>query len=391
MLNALVTVFTPIFYGIAIAYILNPIMVFFERLYAIVAKKVFKIKNNKYQKRARTASVILSIIVLFALLWLLISSILPQLYNTVLSLINYIPDGFDKLKEWYDQFVQSEPQWLSSMGISVETILENIEKWFTDNLASAANYVLQYITSGIVGAVSFVTNLILGVCVAVYVLFEKHTIFAHIKKTVYAMFKKSRADAVVNIGVHTKNIFNGYIYGRILGCLVVFAATFIFMLIMNMPYGILISTVVGVTNFIPFFGPFIGAIPSVLILLIHDPIMGISFTIFTLILQQIEGNLITPLITSDTTGVSPFWVTVAFLVGGGFFGLLGLILSVPVFSVIYYIVKVLVERKLQNKALPVATDAYMTNNDFNTDSITEKLGNILKSKKKNKTDTDKKL
>ena len=162
------------------------------------------------------------------------------------------------------------------------------------------------------------------------------------------------------------------------------------MLIMKMPYAILISTIVCITNFIPFFGPFIGAVPSILILLLHDPIMALTFTIFTLALQQVEGHFLTPLIISDTTGVSPFWVTVALLIGGGLFGVFGLILSVPIFSVLYYIIKALVERKLETKQLPTSTEAYVVDNDFKSGAPEKgKLASIFKAKKKKNSKADK--
>lgn len=385
IISKLISVFTPIFYGIAIAYILNPVVVFFERLYAVIAVKTFKIKTEKYKKHANTVAIILSVLLMVALIWVLINSVLPQLYHTIIALIGYVPYGIDKIKELYESFAHHDNTWLNSMGVSIDSILENIESWFTNNLASTINSALQYITSGVVFAVSFIANFVIGICVAVYLMREKNRIFAHIKKTVYSLLKKEKADAAVKIGIHAKNIFNGYIYGTLIGCIIVFAATFIFMILMKMPYAILISSLVCVTNFIPFFGPFIGAVPSILILLLHNPVMAFTFTIFTLALQQIEGHFLTPLIISDTTGVSPFWVTVALLVGGGLFGVFGLILSVPIFSVIYYIIKTIVERRLNDKDLPVSTEAYITDNDFTVKkNSTKKLSTILKNK--NKTD-----
>lgn len=383
ILSKIISVFTPVFYGIAIAYILNPVVTFFERLTALIAVKLFKAKTDKYKNAAKNISIVLALLVLLAAIWVLIDSVLPQLYHTIIALINYVPSGLDKIKEIYESLAHDNNSWLASVGLSFDSLLESIEQWFTESLSSAVDSVLRYVTSGVVVAVSFVANFVIGICVAVYLLKEKSRIFAHIKKITYAFLKKDKADDAVRIGVHAKNIFNGYIYGTLIGCIIVFAATFVFMLIMGMPYAILISALVCVTNFIPFFGPFIGAVPSILILLLHDPIMALTFTIFTLALQQIEGHFITPLIISDTTGVSPFWVTVALLVGGGLFGIIGLILSVPIFSVIYYIIKTLVEQRLANKTLPVSTEAYIKENDFEPNNVNGgKLSAMLKNKKK---------
>lgn len=356
----ILSILTPIFFGIAIAYILNPVVVFFEGIYLLIANKFFKPKTNKYKKHANTVAILLAIILLAVVLSVLISSVLPQLYQTIMSLIGYVPGAIDKIEKLYNDFAANENSWLEMLGINIEDILSDIEKWLTHNLTDYVNSALKYITSGVVSVVSFLINFIIGICVAVYLLKEKNTMFGHMKKITYAVFNKQKADFIVKSGNHAKKIFGGYIYGNIVGCLIVFTATFLFMLIMRMPYVLLISTIVCLTNFIPFFGPFIGAAPSTLILLLHDPMMALYFAIFTLILQQVEGHFLTPLIISDSTGVSPFWVTFALLVGAGFFGLPGLIFSVPIFSVIYYLVKTYSEKKLQEKELSIATADYMT-------------------------------
>ncbi len=371
--SKIANVLEPVFYGIALAYLLNPIMVVFEKLYAFAATRIFKAKTDKYKKLGTTVSIVFTILVLFVLVYILFSSILPQLYQTIMSLIGFIPDGLDKVSEWYDDLRISDAQWIKTLGLDFDDLLNRVEVWFTENLAGMANQVLGYITTGVKSAVSFIANVVIGLCVAVYLLKEKNVLFAHLRKATYAIFKKPRAENIVRMGVQAKDIFNGYIYGNVVGCLIVFAATLIFMKITGMPYAILISTIVAITNFIPFFGPFIGAVPSILILLIYDPMMAITFTIFTLVLQQVEGHFLTPLIISDQTGVSPFWVTVALLVGAGFFGIMGLILAVPIFSVIYYILKEAFEKKLSEKRLPVATDEYVIDNDFEIGNVFSKL------------------
>ncbi len=378
--SVVMAVFTPIFYGIAIAYILNPVVVFFKRLYSLVAIKIFKAKSDAYKKQAGVVAIVLAIALLLLALWILLSLVLPQLFQTIITLVDYVPNEFDEVTNWLSQYVDPEKQWTIWLDSIARSLLDKIEAWFTDDLSKTITLALQYITSGVVTVISTVFDIIIGICVAVYLLKDKNKIFAHIHKIVYAVFNKKTSAMVINIGVHAKNIFNGYIYGTLLGSIIVFIATLTFMLITNMPYAILISTIVCITNIIPFFGPFIGAVPSIFILLLYNPATAVLFAIFTLIIQQVEGHFLTPLLISGTTGVSPFWVTTALLVGGGFFGLSGLLFSVPIFSVIYYLVKLFVENKLKNKDLPVETVDYESQTDYDYSRIT----NAVKAKRKKK-------
>lgn len=379
-IDAVISVFTPIFYGIAIAYILNPVVVFFKRLYSLVAVRVFNVKSDAYKKQAGVFAIILAIALLLFALWILLSSILPQLFQTIITLIEYIPNEFDEITKWLSQYVDPDKQWTVWLDTITKSLLNKIEIWFTDDFQKIITLALQYITSGVATVISVVFDIIVGICVAVYLLKDKNQIFAHMRKITFALFGQKHSKVILDIGIHAKNIFNGYVYGTLLGSLIVFIATLAFMLITNMPYAILISTIVCITNIIPFFGPFIGAIPSIFILLLYNPTTAVLFTIFTLIIQQVEGHFLTPLLISGTTGVSPFWVTTALLVGGGFFGLSGLLFSVPIFSVIYYLIKLFIENKLKLKSMPVETSSYENQNDFDYSKIT----NVFKSKKHSK-------
>lgn len=377
-ISGVMAVLTPIFYGIAMAYILNPIVVFIKRLYSLVAIKIFRVKTNVYKKQAGIVAIALAIVLLLLVLWILLSSILPQLFQTIMTLIDYIPNEFDEITKWISQYVDPDKQWTVWLDTIARSLLDTLEAWFTDDFSNTISLALHYITSGIVTVVSTLFDIIVGICVAVYLLKDKNQIFAHIRKIVNAIFNKKASDVIIDIGIHAKNIFNGYVYGTLLGSIIVFIATLTFMLITKMPYAILISTIVCITNIIPFFGPFIGAVPSIFILLLHNPTTAVLFAIFTLIIQQVEGHFLTPLLISGTTGVSPFWVTTALLVGGGFFGLSGLLFSVPIFSVIYYLIKLFVENKLKKKNLPFETVNYENQSDYDYSRIT----NITRSKEK---------
>lgn len=384
LLSGVLSTLSPIFYGIAMAYILNPIVVFFEQCYAFVAQRVFKIKTDNYKKRASVIAIALAVILLVFIIWILLSSILPQIFTTIQTLIGYIPSEFDEVQSWIEQFVNPEKQWTVWLHSLLTSLLDKIEVWVKTDIQQSIPSAIQFISSGVMSVVTAVFDFVVGICVAVYLLNDKHKLFAHLRKVVYAIFNRKTANTVVELGIRIKLIFNRYVYSTILGSLIVFTTTFIFMIITDMPYALLISTLVCITNIIPFFGPFIGAIPSTFILLLHDPATAFLFALFTLILQQVEGHFLTPLLISGNTGISPFWVTVSLLLGGGLFGLGGLLFAVPVFSVIYYLIKVFTETRLAAKELPIDSEKYVYNSDFDYTKIKKNIHKRIEKSKQNR-------
>lgn len=205
---------------------------------------------------------------------------------------------------------------------------------------------------------SFIVNMLIGIVVAVYALIEKDVFVGQTKKLTYTLFKPERANSIIDTARHGDKIFGGFLSGKILDSIIVGVITFICLSIFKMPYTLLISVIIGVTNIIPFFGPFIGAIPCAFFILLIDPVQCLWFVIFIVILQQIDGNIIGPKILGTTTGISEFWVTFALLLFGGLFGFIGMIIGVPLFAVIYYIIKNLVNKKIQERGLPTQSALY---------------------------------
>ena len=182
------------------------------------------------------------------------------------------------------------------------------------------------------------------------------------RKIVYAFNTPRRANIILHIASKTNKTFSGFIIGKIIDSAIIGVLCFIGLTILKMPYTLLVSVIVGVTNVIPVFGPYIGAIPSTILILLVDPMKGLYFVIFIFLLQQLDGNVIGPMILGDSTGLSAFWVMFAILIGGGLFGLGGMIVGVPTFAVIYYIIKMLIQQKLEQKNLPIETENYNEKN-----------------------------
>lgn len=278
----------------------------------------------------------------------------PQLVESITGLVNDIP------RYLYDMKVILE-QTLNETDISPEYMT-----LINDKLTEITNWVLQLVTNllpiigGIVMAfASSVWNIILGIIISVYLLVDKEKFFALGKKVVVALFNDKHANIILNLANRTNLTFGKFIGGKIIDSAIIGVLTFIILTIFKMPYSLLISVIIGITNIIPFFGPFIGAIPSAIIILFISPIKAVWFGVIILVIQQIDGNIIGPKILGDSIGISAFWILFAILVAGKLFGLVGMIIGVPMFALIYSIVKDVIEIRLSKKGLPTDTTEYL--------------------------------
>ena len=250
-------------------------------------------------------------------------------------------------------------------------ITDTVETFFEDDIFSKVQTYLTSITSGVIYGVKFVLNVIVGLIISVYVMADQEHFAGQAKKIVYAMFKPVRANVIVDTVRKSNEIFSGFISGKILDSAIIGVLAYIVLAIMKMPDTVLVAVIIGVTNVIPFFGPFIGAIPAILITLLigavpsfiiivlQNPIQGLYFLIFIVVLQQIDGNIIGPKILGSSTGLSAFWVVFAILVFGGLWGFPGMLLGVPLMAVIYYVAQKTVSYFLKKRGLTTDTLAYV--------------------------------
>ena len=234
----------------------------------------------------------------------------------------------------------------------------SLQKWMRTDLLDKVNEVMTHLTVGLYTLIMEMFHAVIGVIVSVYILFGKETFINQSKKAAYAIFPAERANLLIHIAVKTNEIFGGFIIGKMIDSIIIGILCFIGTSILKMPYAMLVSVIVGVTNVIPFFGPYIGAIPSAVLIALADPMKGIYFLIFILLLQQFDGNFLGPKILGNSTGLTGFWVIFAITVFGGLFGILGMIVGVPIFAVIYAAIKAVVNTFLRKKDLPVETEQY---------------------------------
>lgn len=343
----------PIFYGIGIAYLLDPLCKNIQKRLRPLLKK-----QRKGDSIAKGVAIALSLLLGIALVAVLIGMIVPSLGESISTIVEEAPRQMENFVSWLEKTASGKSEAMANLGMVIEKISEGIEDWMKTDLVSTMGNVVSAVTTGMIDVVTFLFNLLVGIVVAVYVLVDKEKFLGESKKLVYTLFKPQTADTIIDTARHGHKIFGGFLYGKILDSAIVGVLTFITLTILKTPYALLVSVIVGVTNIIPFFGPFIGAVPSAIIILLAEPIQGLYFIIFVIILQQIDGNIIGPKILGNTTGISEFWVTFALLLFGGIFGFFGMIIGVPLFAVVYYVVVLLMNRRLEKKNLPTDSSVY---------------------------------
>lgn len=379
----------PIIAGSILAYLLNPILIFFERvMFRPLGGKLFK-KNEKSQKKfSRACGVTCTLIVFFVVLVGGVYMVAPQVYQSILKIVTEAPTYYQNVNSWIADISKDNPELGQYLIPVLDRIYNQVLTYLNESILPNIDKIVAGITSGIVGGLKMLLNVIVAVIVSVYVMSEKETLVSVGKKLTYSLFSRKNANAVVRGVRYADQVFGGFINGKIIDSFIIGVLCYIFMIIVDFHYPVLISMIVGVTNVIPYFGPFIGAIPSILILLMMDFKQGLIFAVFVLILQQCDGNIIGPLILGDRLKISSMWILFAILVGGGFFGIPGMILGAPCFACIYALVSTFCKAKLKSKDLPLQTSEYLTIDQVSDDRIVRFDPDVaLRSKKGEEKDT----
>lgn len=350
----------PIVAGSILAYLLNPILNFFERnMFGPLSKKLLK-KSEKTQKKfSRACGVTCTLIMFFVMLVGGIYMVAPQVYQSILKIVTEAPTYYNNVNSWIGDISKDNPELGQYLIPMLDRIYNQALAYVNEDILPNMDKIVAGVTSGIVGGLKMLLNVVVSVIVSVYVMSEKEVLISVGKKLTYSLFSRKNANAVVRGARYANQVFGGFINGKIIDSFIIGLLCYIFMVIVDFHYPVLISMIIGVTNVIPYFGPFIGAIPSILILLMMDFKQGLIFAVFVLVLQQCDGNIIGPLILGDRLKISSMWILFAILVGGGFFGVPGMILGAPCFACIYAMVSTFCQTKLKEKALPLQTSAYL--------------------------------
>ena len=358
--SRLVQILAPFIWGLVISYLLTPLMMSIEKhLFFPLSKKIYKnSKKNTGKGFARGMSVLLSEIVLVLILVALVYLILPQMLSSIQTLIQNSGIYMDNLSAWLDGLFKNYPLLDQYVGDLLESININLGNWLQTTLLPRLGNVVTSVTSGVYGVAKSIYNLIIGIIVSIYLLNDKEGFLAAVKRMSYSVFSVETVERI-RIGLNfVDKTFMSFLNGKLLDSFIIGIICYIVCSILQMPYTLLVSVIVGVTNIIPFFGPLIGAVPSALIILMVNPTKCLIFVIFVIILQQIDGNIIGPRILGNSTGITGFWVIFSIILGGGLFGFWGMFLGVPVFVVLYSLANNLIVKKLKRSDLPWELNDY---------------------------------
>ncbi|SJZ94924.1 AI-2E family transporter [Anaerorhabdus furcosa] len=335
-----INVSMPFIFGMAIAFLLTPIVVYVE------SKLLTKSKIKDSMKRI--IGVVCAVLFLILLIGGILALLIPQLYVSVMTLSGAMGQYIDEAQKFISNlsinstFYEKILEYLFAYGEQIVNVtIEGMQQYLPQILNYSWGFVIR------------ILNFFVGVFIAVYILLSKERFGLQFKKLLFAVFPLNFANRTIKLSRLTTHMLNSFVVGKFIDSVIIGIICFVGMLIFKMPYAVLISFIVGVTNMIPVFGPFIGAIPGIFILLMANPISAVWFALWILALQQFDGNILGPYILGDSLGLPSLWIMFSIIVGGGFFGVVGMFLGVPLFSVIYIVIKEFVENRLKKKELEV--------------------------------------
>ena len=365
-IGAFLGALTPFIIGLGIAFLLNPVVKILKKPMRKLTGKWCK-TQAKADSLANVFSVILTIVLFIAFLVILLSIVLPQIKDSVLKLYDNIPTYMNNVKNWLNNIFKGNQSVMDVINKYLDNFQETMSKLLSNTLIPNLDTILLKVTSGIMGVFGAVINIFVGIIVSIYVLLDKEKMKAKSKKLIYSTFSKERGNKVLDGLEYVNRVFGGFINGKVIDSLVIGILTGLFCTIVDMPYGALVAVIIGVTNIIPFFGPFIGAVPSAFLILVEDPKMALVFVIFILVLQQLDANIVQPVVLGESTGLSGLGVLIAIMVGSSMFGIVGMILAVPVFAIIYTILTILLRNRLHRKGFTNNTDYFVNLYGFDED------------------------
>lgn len=362
------TIISPFIYGFVMAYLLSPIYNATVRgLYKLLGKYV-KNKQRLFSFCKLVASVV-AVVCLIGAVAGLIALIVPQVIESLTGILKSLPQRLTQLSALFNDITSKMDNKRLAMKMSeiYAQVQTNLIELAQTKLLPGMGTLVGQVSTQVILTLKTMMNVMIGVMACVYMLNSKERFQGQFKKVILATLPKEKAEAVFDFAKFTNRTFGGFINGKIIDSIIIGIICFILMEIFGFPYPILISAIIGITNVIPFFGPFIGAIPAAIIILLVSPIHALYFLILIFILQQVDGNIIGPAILGNTTGIASFWVLFSIVIGGGLFGFIGMVLGVPVFAIIYYYFSRSINKRLEAKGLEFRTDSYEDLNKYKID------------------------
>jgi len=357
----------PIVDGFVLAYLLTPAVNFLENkvIYEIFGKKIF---SPKAKRKVRFLTVLVTMIIFVFFVYEFFKLVIPEIAVSVAKIDEAFPDYVSNLERWVNKLLSNNPDIEKTATNLLNDYSEEIDSWLETNDMLQIKDLLKALTTGVFSVIKSVWNFVIGFIISVYLLCGKENFMGQAKKLIYALFKRDTANAFIHNIRFTHKTFIGFFLGKIVDSIIIGFLCFMLTKLIGTPYPVLISVVIGVTNIIPFFGPYIGAIPCAFLVLMVDPIQFIYFVIMIVLLQQFDGNILGPKILGDSTGLSGFWVIFSITLFGGLFGIVGMLVGVPVFAVIFASIKAMVKSRLEVKGIDGNTDKFINVDYINEDN-----------------------
>lgn len=377
-INTLMIIASPIIYGIVLAYLLTPVVNNIENKLLIPLFSKTSDMTTKKKKGIRFLSITITVILLILIINGFFSILIPNLISSIRSISNQFPYYVQNLTRFAEKYLEDNPSVEKIFVQILDTYSEEFNNFLNDSIITQMESLVKTVSLSLISVLKFLWNFIIGLIISIYVLASKETFSGQAKKIMYAVFSKKTANSLIKDFRFVSDTFIGFISGKIIDSAIIGVICFAGTSILEMPYALLVSVIVGVTNIIPFFGPYLGAIPSAIIILMVNPVKCLYFIIFILILQQIDGNLIGPKILGESTGLSGFWVIFSITIFGGLLGVPGMIIGVPFFAVLYALVRRIIDKLLIKKGMPVSTNNYLNLEYIDGDKFVPKDETIKK-------------
>lgn len=384
-IGKIIQISMPIIDGFVLAYLITPILNKIEK--CIIKPLYLKAKipiTPKSKRRIRGMSILLTVVLILVVLYEFFGLIIPEVIRSVQSIIFQMPVYINNLTNWALGLIKDNPDLEAAVDQLINQYSAKIMEYVNTNVLPHINGLIKTLSLSVLGVFKALWNFVIGFILSIYVLGSKEKFAGQAKKIAYALFDRKGGNEIISNFRFIHSTFIGFIGGKIVDSIIIGIICFICTSIIGTPYAILVSVIVGATNIIPFFGPWIGGIPSALLVLMVDPMQALYFVILILVIQQFDGNILGPKILGDSTGLSGFWVIFAITIFSGLFGVLGMVVGVPIFAVIYAGVKSVVNRLLRKKDLPTEIQPYMTVGQIDESKVFTEYIPPVKEKKNSK-------
>lgn len=361
-INTITNILMPVVVGLVIAYLLTPVLNFVELKILFPLCKKLNIKDGKKKKSVvRGISILVTAFLFVGLIYFLVFMLMSQIVPSIQNIVTNFDSYTANITKWLNKALEDNPDVGDYVIRTVTKYSGELEKLVTDDLPNNAAGLIKTVSMSVISVVGVLWDFVIGFIISIYMMASKEKFSGQAKKIIYAIFEQDTANTLIKNFRYTHQTFIGFLSGKIVDSIIIGILCFIGTSILKTPYAALVSVIIGVTNIIPFFGPFLGAVPCTLLIFVVDPLHPLNclyFIVFILILQQVDGNIIGPKILGSSTGLTGFWVIFAITFFGGLFGVFGMVIGVPILAVLYAAVRAAVNTALDRKKLPTETRKY---------------------------------